>query len=238
MKLAICDDDIRILTELEKMVSGLDCSGVSEMRVCSSADQLVEACRETAFDLVFLDIMLGEDSGIAAAKEITALLPDVRVVFITAHLPDFAEKIFMGVRPYGYIGKPVDSSMVKMYIDRAMEELNQQARFLTVRSKGVEYQFSLSAVWYIESSGRKALIHCGDEVMIVYDRLDNLWTQLDGRFVRCHQSFIVNLDRVTELRDEGLVIGNGSNRTVIRVSRNRAHDTRQKYFEHKGRTLI
>lgn len=242
MKLAVCDDDGRVLDFFKRILTSQQYAGTVEWSAYSSAGELLEACRSNCFDIIFMDIMLGDDSGIQTAEKAAGLNPGVRVVFITAHLPGFAEKIFggvgQGVRPYGYIGKPLDAGKVRTYIEWARRELDSDARFLTVSRRGVDYQLSLSAVWYIESRGRKAFIHCGEEVIEVYDRLDNLWEQLDERFVRCHQSFIANLDMVTAMEEEAFVMDHGGAAVEIRISRNRMKETRQKYFEYKGKAFI
>lgn len=243
MKLAVCDDDARILSCFEKIFSQQRLTDNLEWSLFSDADSLLEACGSTEFDLIYMDIMLGEASGIETARKAFSLIPSVRVVFVTAHPLDYCQKIFgnigQGRRPFGFITKPMDESEILKYICLALEEMDSSVRFLVFSRWGVEYQLALSAVWYIESEGRKAYIHCGDSSIEVYDKLGTLWEQLDDRFVRCHQSFIVNLDRVTDMRRDALVITRGDGTEhPIRISRNRQKETRLKYFEYKGRTTI
>lgn len=235
MKIAICDDDRSILDALERMVR--ECTD-AEVMLFSSAQELLAACGEQRFDLMFLDIMLGSDNGISVAKTVCARQPDARVVFITAHLLDFAEKIFDGVRPYGYIGKPPDKERVGLYIRRAEGECAREGRCLTVSRRGVEYNLSLSGIRYIESEGRRALVHSGSEIISVYERLDNLSHQLDDRFVRCHQSFIVNLEYVTAVEKDSFSVDDNGTSVSVRISRNHLREARRCYFEFKGRTVL
>lgn len=243
MKLAICDDDLRVLAALEKMIVRPENDGEIELSVFQSEERLLVACATEVFDLIFMDVMLGEANGIEVAKKIAEKNPHVRVVFITAHVLDFAEKIFAGVLPYGYIGKPIDSKKVAFYLERSRRELQAGDRALCVSRRGVPYRLLLSGIRYIESSGRQAFIHYGDEVMDVYERLDTICRQLDDRFVRCHQSFIVNLDYVSEMNTDTFLVedqtgGDGTDGVPVRISRNHLREARQKYFEHKGRALI
>jgi len=241
MKLAICDDDARMLGALGRMIESSEHRANIELSRYSAPEELLAACAAERFDLVFMDIMLGEANGIAVAEKVCAMLPEARVVFITAHLLDFAEKIFAGVRPYGYIGKPVDAAKVNYYLSRVLRELRAAQSTLRVRRRGVEYDLPLSGIHYIESRGRQAFVCCGEEMIGVYDRLDNLAGQLDDRFVRCHQSYIVNLERVTALAPEGFVtdlVSEDEKPVVIRVSRNHLKETRRRYFEFKGRTVL
>jgi len=235
VKIAICDDDHAILSALKRMAE--DHPDVETM-LFSSAEGLLTACGQERFDLFFLDIMLGSTNGIAVAEAVCSRQSDARVVFITAHILDFAEKIFTGVRPYGYIGKPLDSTKVDYYIRRAMREDTRAGRSLTVSRRGVEYSLPLSGIRCIESRGRQAFIRCGDEIVDVYERLDSLEQLLDERFVRCHQSFIVNLDYVTAMESDSFVMDDAEKSTTVRISRNRLKDARQHYFEYKGRSVL
>jgi len=242
LRLAVCDDDRNVLVSFEAMLERREYAG-TELFVCQDAETLLSACRDGAFDMIFMDIMLGEDSGIETAAKAAGMIPGVRIVFITAHVLDYAEDIFVGVQPYGYIGKPIDIGRVDYYLDRARHELEAGERTLCVSRRGVDYRLPLSGVRYIESSGRQAFVHFGDETIAVYRRLDNLWEQLDERFLRCHQSYIVNLDYVSALQPDAFVVddcgdGSGAEGVLIRISRNHVREARQRYFEHKGRTLI
>ncbi len=243
MRLAVCDDDAGILAGLGRMISGMPCAGELELSLFSDADGLLAACRKNQFDMIFMDIMLGTENGIEAAKKVAEILQDVRIVFVTAHVLDFAEHIFDGIRPYGYIGKPFDESRVRLFVDRAMRELGANERVLSVSRRGMEHRLLLSGVRYIESSGRQAFIHYADEILGIYERLDVLSGQLDDRFVRCHQSYIVNLDYVTAMQTDAFTVedrnGGGEPCSAhVRISRSYIQEARRKYFEYKGRAMI
>ncbi len=237
VKIAVCDDDRVVLSTIGRIAEE---HGGVQVRLFSSGEALLEACSRESFDLYFIDIMLGSDNGIAVAGAVCACHSQARIVFITAHVLDYAEKIFHGVRPYGYIGKPLDSARVTACIRRALDEDAREGRTLTVSRRGVDYDLLQSSIFYIESRGRLAHIHRGDNVITVYERLDDLEKKLDDRFVRCHQSYLVNLDRVTAMGAESFELGcvEDDKQVVLRISRNHLKESRLRYFEHKGRTTF
>lgn len=241
MKLAVCDDDRNALDIFERLLSEPEYGERVNVSLFSSAEELLEACRKEEFDLIFSDIRLGEADGIKTAVEICAVHPGAKIVFVTAHVLEYAEEIFSGMQPYGYIGKPVARQKVDYYITRREQELKQSERRLTVSMRGMEYDLLLSDVRYFESDRRQVHIHCAGEVITVYERLDNIEARLDDRFVRCHQSFAVNLDWVAGMESGGLLMrrlpGEKSDRRIS-ISRQRLNDTRRKYFEYKGRTTL
>lgn len=241
MRIAVCDDDRTILACMEDILNVSGYLKRDEVSFYSGAEELLDACSQRGFDLIFSDIMLGEADGIRTAAKICACYPDTSVVFITSHLTEYAEEIFSGVRPYGYIGKPVCESKVVYYIQRLERELVRKDRHLTVSSRGVEYSLPLECIRYLESDRRQVCIHCAAQDVTVYERLGNIDFRLDERFVRCHQSFVVNLDWVTGMDGSFFTVRHGADSTedaVIAISRNHLQDSRRRYFEYKGRAVL
>jgi DNA-binding LytR/AlgR family response regulator len=52
-----------------------------------------------------------------------------------------------------------------------------------------------------------------------------------GRFIQCHKSFLVNLDRVSSMEHKFFVMDNGEH---VPISRGRAEETRKNFFESLG----
>lgn len=239
MRLAVCDDDRNILDAFESMLRDSVFAKDTELSVFLNAEGLLAACEKDGFDLIFSDIMLGDRDGIAVAAEINTLHPGTRVVFITSHVLEYAEDIFSLIRPYGYIGKPIHPPKVFYYIKRLEQELDNARRKIRVASHGTEYELLLADVRYFESDKRQIHIHCQRETLTVYDKLDNIERELDSRFVRCHQSFVVNLDWVKRMDGSRFVLRGGADGDdTITISRNHLQDSRKSYFEYKGRGVL
>ena len=241
MKIIVCDDDANILNIFRDIFHSPDYRDRVELTLCSSAGELLAACESGPFDLIFSDIMLGEEDGIRTAASLNARWPGIRVVFITSHLLEYAEEIFSGLQPYGYIGKPVSEARVGYYVQRLEQELSQARRYLTVSARGTPYDLLLSDIRYFESDKRLVHIHCAGDTISVYEKLDNLSRQLDSRFVRCHQSFVVNLEWVSGMDSGSFTVRGGSHEPeerLISISRNHLSDSRRQYFEYKGRSVL
>ena len=60
----------------------------------------------------------------------------------------------------------------------------------------------LSRIVYCEVQGRKLYVHLSDgTVTDYYQKLEAFIQQVDGRFFRCHRSYLVNLDFVNGCGD-------------------------------------
>lgn len=83
---------------------------------------------------------------------------------------------------------------------------------------------------YISSSLHNVVFHLTDGTVIrCRARLADFSDQLaDSSFLRCHQSFLINLDKVTSLNKNSFMVGG----TEIPISRNYLKNSRQKYKDY------
>ena len=231
MKIIICDDDMSFIEEIKNIILSKYDSEV-EFTLCSSGREFSEKIAETCFDLAFDDIVLGQEDGIELVRQLSFSTP---VIFITAYVMKYAEEIFKGVVPYGFIGKPISADKLCYYIDRAKHDIQSKISVIKISASGREYELLQSDIIYIESDKRQIYIHSVSEDICIYDRLDNIEKQMDERFVRSHQSFIVNMDYVAKLEGDYFILDNGQK---IKISRNHITDTRRKYFGFNGRKML
>ena len=107
-----------------------------------------------------------------------------------------------------------------------MRVLEQQAAKSIVIQRGTSCEvILLSQIVYCEVQGRKIYIHQSDgRIIDYYDKLEDFERRVDGRFFKCHRSYLVNLDYVRGC-NAGQVILSGEDR--IPVSRLRERDLTQ-----------
>ena len=70
-----------------------------------------------------------------------------------------------------------------------------------------------------------------------YGKLDEIQEKLPEQFIRCHQSYIVNIEKIQFLSGKEIILDDD---TVIPVSRNKYKDTKDKilyYFSDQDRLL-
>ena len=233
MRIAICDDDRVIREQLAGMIRERY-GDRHELVLYSGCAELTGGGALTGCDLLFVDIELGDGSGIDAVRQVIENGKPAPV-FITSYIFQYAEDIFVGLSPYGYVGKPLKADRVCYLIDKMQREMDEAERYLVVTRGGVTMGLRMADITVVESDRRQALIRCRGELVDVYEKLDEIESRVDGRFVRCHKSFLVNLEYVARLENEKLVLSDG---TEAPVSRANADETRRKYFAYKGRTLL
>lgn len=231
MKIIIYDDDRSVVEQIAEIIKKRY-SNTVELTLCVDTTSFLNHVAISDYDLAFIDIVLGDEDGIEVVRRSGIKAP---VVFITAYVMRYAEEIFKGVIPYGFISKPVYSSKLYYYIDRLSAESQKERSVIRVYSSGNTFELLQSDIIYMESDKRQVFIHTTTDIVTVYERLDNIQSQADERFVRCHQSYMVNMDHISELDGEYFILDNGQ---AIRISRSRCNDSKKQYFGHYGRRML
>ena len=102
MRIAIIDDEKPARSELKYLV--LLCLPEAEITEISSGEEALEIFSKATFDLLLIDINLGDISGTILASTVHKLMPEAEIVFATAY-NTYAEKAFEVDAMY-YLLKP------------------------------------------------------------------------------------------------------------------------------------
>lgn len=90
----------------------------------------------------------------------------------------------------------------------------------------------LDDILYIESQSHKLQFKIRDESLFMYGRIDELESKLkDYLFLRCHQSFLVNMGHIEKIRNYQAYLSDGSE---VPVARSRYPEVKQDFLRYKG----
>ena len=221
---AVCDDEPRMLEALTARLTAV----LEERRVpfrvegFSSGAALLE--RGGDFDLLLLDIRMEGMDGMETARRLRRRGDRGLVIFVTV----LGELVFdaFAVEAFDYLLKPLDGDRFRRVIDRAVRALERRdnGRILVQRGT-VRRIVPLADITYGEVLGRKVYLHLQSGGLVdYYEKLENLERQVDGRFFRCHRSYLVNLDFVLGCGGGRVTLPQGAE---IPVSRLRERDFTQ-----------
>lgn len=229
IKFAICDDEPLMARELaahlarymeERRIAAYSVNSFSDGRA------LLEG---GGFDVIFLDVRMERPDGMETARLLRRRGDRSLLIFVTV-LKECAFDAFQ-VEACGYLLKPLDSARFRRTMDRALGLLEQRtAKNIVIRRGSGCEVVSLAGIVYCEVLGRKIHIHKSDGTSAVYyDRLEDLEGRVDGRFFKCHRSYLVNLDYVRGCQAGQVLLSQGE---VIPVSRLRERDLTQALLRH------
>ncbi|MDO4943226.1 MAG: LytTR family DNA-binding domain-containing protein, partial [Lachnospiraceae bacterium] len=113
------------------------------------------------------------------------------------------------------------------------EQMNEQdeKQRLIIQIRGERIFLMQSEIQYMERSERKTYIYsydCGQErVIATSQKINELSKKLDSRiFMRCHNSYIVNINFISKMYREHFVLKNGKS---IPISRRYSKKIRERF---------
>lgn len=117
------DDEKAMHIVMNRLLSEI--SGVVVIGCYQNAAQALEQIRQEAIDLVFIDIMIGQDHGLEVARQLRSTHSEVDIVFVTSH-KEFAIDSFDSY-PLDYMIKPVSKSRLEQTIARAAARISEKS---------------------------------------------------------------------------------------------------------------
>lgn len=226
---AVVDDSAEDARELLGLLRSSRHADRLDMRSFSSTGELEAAIAAEGYpDLVFMDICLSEgprEGAPTGIDEVERLFAGTftQVVYVSGY-GSYHTQAYRTEHAC-YVSKPLNQGDVDEALERAIGRLLARSdRPIGVRVQGTERVLRPKDIRYLESSRRLVRIHMRDEVIETYGKLADYQRNLPERFVRCHQSFIVNLDCIEYLGAASARISGGGEIPVSRRHRTELRD--------------
>lgn len=214
MNIYICEDTKEQLDKMTKIVSDTVMIEDLDMTLALSAshpDQILEAIKEeTSVGLYFLDVDLQADiNGIELAEKIRQYDPRGFIVFVTTHSELSYLTFTYRIEALDYIIKDdfnKSKNMVRDCILKAEERYRksegEMVKCFHIDSNDKVIHMDYDKILFFETSpsAHKIILNGDNRIVEFYGKMKEIESQLDERFLRCHQSYIVNRDRIKEIQ--------------------------------------
>lgn len=207
-RIAICDDRqedreyVRQLTARWAQQRG----NQVEMTEFCSAEQFLFSCPQPDFDLLLLDIEMGEMDGVSLAKQVRRTNELMQIVFITGYSDYITEGY--EVAALHYLMKPVKEEKLFAVLDRVMERLHKNTKVLTLETSEEMVRVPLYQVSALEVQRNYVTVHARQDYT-VKKSLSELMEQLDERFFRVGRSAVVNLNDISRVTRSDIYLTDG-----------------------------
>ena len=123
------------------------------------------------------------------------------LIFITV----LKEMVFQSfeVQAYDYLVKPMEEECFEKTMERLFSAMQNAKDASLLVQKGYESNIiAFDDIVFCEIIDRKIYLHLKtEEVIDYYDRIENLETKLDGRFFKCHRSYLINLSHLKSYKN-------------------------------------
>ena len=220
LRIALCDDvpaHSDALCALIRQVLPEEC----ELTVYSAPDALLSEVSSHAFDLFFLDVELGEESGIRLAAELNSIFPQAQIIFVTSNLANAVD--VSDVNHAYFLVKPVDPEKLRAALDRVRRLLAQSVdrRIVIPLRGGGEAFVTIGDLLYCERIMRTTTLRCREEDLYTNLNLEALEAMLPGNlFARPHNSYLVNLMHVVRMDRMTVWLEGGASLSISNQRRN------------------
>ena len=207
-RIAICDDRqedreyVRQLTARWAQQRG----NQVEMTEFCSAEQFLFSCPQPDFDLLLLDLEMGEMDGVSLAKQVRRTNELMQIVFITGYSDYITEGY--EVAALHYLMKPVKEEKLFAVLDRVMERLHKNTKVLTLETSEEMVRVPLYQVSALEVQRNYVTVHARQDYT-VKKSLSELMEQLDERFFRVGRSAVVNLNDISRVTRSDIYLTDG-----------------------------
>ncbi len=203
LNIAVCDDLKEERVGLSRMIraycqqKGIDV----RLRLYSSGRELLASTGESGqLNMLFLDIYMPGLSGLDTAREFRKSDKSCALVFVTTST-DYGLESYE-VEASDYIVKPVRSEDVDRAMDWYISHMPEEMRSLRVYSEGEWMDYPLSSILYIEILDHQCYIHMKSRTVVVRRSMSDLVSSIDSPdFMRCHRSYLVNLNYVRSVEN-------------------------------------
>lgn len=232
-KIAVCDDDRADAERIQTAITEY-LKNTGEQYSCqtflSGKTLEYEVEDGQAFDLLFLDIELGEEDGFALAQRLQSRLPAALLIFVSSHEKYVYDSFRL--QPFRFLPKRCLEQMLPEALSAALAEgKRREDRFLLLENgQGVE-KLPLEAIAYIWQQGKYACIVKTDGSQSKVRRtLKSLTEELPKElFFQIDRGYLCNVTKVTQLKNDKLTLETGEE---LYVSSARMRELKDKVMEY------
>lgn len=205
----ICDDEVHMLDKLshlfEKTFIKNDFDAKIVLKTQDYQKVLSFMCTNQV-NVVVLDIEFKNSkiNGLNIAEEIRKINKDCYIIFITSHFEYIMEAY--DYKTFAYLFKnslSVDS--LSDTLNRLFDDVSgYSTKFIKIDGKG--NFIVLNDIQFIEKNGMKLIYHTSHKILETYNSFSKIEDKLPENFIRCHKSFIANINNIEHISLSNSVI--------------------------------
>lgn len=182
--------------------------------------EVIKNDKNRTINTVILDVSLKADyDGIVVAEKIVNIREDMHIIFVTSYGKFYIQQALLfsyKVIPVAYLLKPVN----KYFLKRAVEKIRYIERShssIWIKTQRSTIGVKANDIIYIGIDGHCTAFYTKDDVYKSYISIEEIAGTLPSIFLRCHKSFIINSEYISEYNTSTEV--NLKNGMVIPISR-------------------
>ena len=203
----LVEDDNAAAVLIKQFVERL--SNNYHLTIFSNAAQALAWGKTHQIDLFILDIQLPDYRGTELGKQLRSM-SEYRFtpILFTTELAGEELAAYREIKCYDFLVKPFNEQQFQQAVSAALEmgrNLVKPPAILRIEQKQFVFEYDLETVLYIESYGKRTVIHTTADGETVSDNISgySLMRLLElagpSHLLQCHKSYLVNPLRISKL---------------------------------------
>lgn len=229
MRILICDDDILIAEQLNKLLQDYFKKKrlkEPEIVIYDNGESLLSDTNQK--DIVFLDVEMPGVDGIFVGQKLKKANENVIIFIVTSYLEYLDDAMRFHV--FRYLTKPLDAQRFYRNLTEALQLYNSCNTNISIETKEMVYTIPATDIVCIEAHGRNVTVHTSKKD---FESIHTMQFWLETLTMPCffssHRSFLINMKHVTAF-DHSLI--------YLCDNQFRAYLTRRKYTQFKEIYLL
>lgn len=200
IKIAICDDEEKIRTQLSAICKKVK-QDTDEIYIYQDGEEILNDLPQKKFDLIFLDIEMPKISGIEIKNRMEAMNEFPCIVFVTSH-EEFVFDAY-GIGVIKFIKKPFKECDIYEVIGRCRNLYKNRKVFVLTDINGEKRSFLQKDIVYIKAEGVYSTLYFNGGIDFSIRKSLLEWEKdiEDESFCRLSRSLLINFDKVCKLSD-------------------------------------
>lgn len=208
-RMCIYDDDIEFSLLFEKLLYRYAEENDKEIdvEIFQGGENAAFQIAQNEYDILFLDIDLGDVKGFEIGKQIRDELKNnkIQIVYISGDT-SYAMELFK-TRPFDFVVKPVEKKKLFKMLDTYFSIFSGKNKYLHYRWLKQDHIIKQDNIIYLQSIGRKVVAKTFDGDVEFYDKLSKVIDKLDdNKFCCVHKSFVINSIYVDVFKSDKVIM--------------------------------
>ena len=156
-------------------------------------------------DVFFLSFSESGEPVLNTARKVRMAGEDVYMLLVSDPKTDVSKFFRPSIRPGGVLFRPLQNTDLRDMLYEIVSEIlrlssDEDISAFVFKSDGVSYRLPFRDILFFEANNKRVQIHTSGQEVGYYDSLEKIVGTLPDNFKRCHRSYVVNIDKVEEMR--------------------------------------
>lgn len=198
------DKERQYIVRYSKDMAGRYTNENWKMLQCATFGELEEiVCKRVPADMICVDITM--DGALNMVKEIRKSSPTAYIILIANS--NISPLVYMrpAIGAESLMLKPLSEKQIQEVLSEAIRTFAgrfykpDESKVFVVENSGGRSLIDYDRIYFFEARDKRVYLNTDSEEYGFYDTLEQLEERLEGEFLRCHRSFLVNKEKISRV---------------------------------------